>query len=573
MFKWGNPAHRQPSEISLSHAAARQASGNAIVSTRPGIKEAERIEEWVALRLQRAPLPNRVHRLFRWLGHHSEWMVALLATILSIGAYIWYAAHGDTLAYADAVSHMMIARRVLFSPTPGIGQLGTNWLPFNHILILPFVWIDPLYRSGLAGAIPSMFSYVVATVYLFRSARLLYSSIGAGWVAAALFALNPNMLYMQSTPMSELVLLGTIILGLYYLFHWVETERPLDLVFCAAAFAAGTLVRYDAWALAAVELLVIAYITWRRHGWTAAEGIVWLYSLLAFAGGAAWILYNWVLYGDPLYFLDGPYSAGYQQNNLKALGGLPTYHNLTLSLREYLQAAANMNFWPLMALAGLGLVVTLLRFRFSARMLPVYAVWVLLCFNVLALFLGITVIYTPQVHLALHVSYFNTRYGVMVIPEIALFVASLVALRRELVIVGLLVAVVFSGFNPSLGTPASLQDPLATQHWSTIRHEAQWFDQHYHGGMILIGASPSTALVFTTGLPDQDFLNENTPAAFDQVIKAPQQYATWIVLSDPKGTVYDAVRAHLDHRIDWRKYYVLRAQINGVQFYERIGSN
>lgn len=529
----------------------------------------------VLSRTEETPAPSQGMRRLRvpFRLTHAR-VVALLATGLSVGAYTWYAAHGETLAYKDAVSHMMIARRVFFAPTPGLGQLGTVWPPFSHILMLPFIWIDPLYRSGLAGAIPSMAGYIIATVYLFRSARLLFSSVGAGWVAAAIFALNPNMLYMQSTPMSELVLLGTIIVGLFYLFRWVEAERPLDLVICAAAFAAGTLVRYDAWALSAVELLVIAFIAWRRHGLKAAEGIVWLYSLLAFAGGAAWFLYNEVVFGDPLYFLDGPYSAAYQQHNIRALGGLPTYHNLILSLREYLQAAVDMNFWPLLALAALGFVVTLARFRFSERMLPVYAVWVLFFFNVLTLFLGVTVIYTPQVHLPqVATQYFNTRYGVMVIPEIALFVASLVSLRRELVIAGLGLALMFSGFNPSLGTPTSLQDPLVTVHWSIIRQQARWLDQHYHGGTILIGGAPFTAQIFATGLPDQDFLNENTPGPFDQAVAAPQQYATWIVMNSSSSDVYDAVQAHLANRTDWRKYYVLRATINGVQFYQRIGSN
>jgi len=34
-----------------------------------------------------------------------------------------------TLAYGDAISHMMIARRVVAGRTPGLAQLGTTWLP------------------------------------------------------------------------------------------------------------------------------------------------------------------------------------------------------------------------------------------------------------------------------------------------------------------------------------------------------------------------------------------------------------------------------------------------------------
>lgn len=514
--------------------------------------------------------PTSARRFAFRLTH--ERAVTLLATALSIGAYAWYAAHGYTLAYADAVSHMMIARRVLFSPTPGLGQFGTVWPPFSHILMLPFIWIDPLYRSGLAGAIPSMACYIIAALYLFRSAKLLFSSAAAGWVAALIFALNPNILYLQSTPMTELVLLGTILMGLFYLFRWVEAERASDLVICAAAFAAGTLVRYDAWALAAAELLVVAFIAWRRHGAQVAEAMAWLYGMLAFAGCAGWALYNWALFGDPLYFLNGPYSAGYQQDIIKAHGDLPTYHNIVISVHEYVQAAADMTAWPLLALAVVGCVVALLRFRLSSHMLPVYAMWILLIFNILCLFLGITAIYTPEFHPLHTMTYFNIRYGVMVIPEIALFAAALASWRREWVIIGLLLAALFSGFNPNLGSPYSLRDPLSSTASKQNMREAQWLDQHYHGGTVLIGGAPFSVLVFDTGLPDQDFMNENTPGPFDQAVAAPQKYATWIVMGNGDGAVYDAVHERLANRTDWRKYYVLRATINGVQFYERIGS-
>ncbi len=55
--------------------------------------------------------------------------MVLLAVILSITFYKWYAAHGLTVAFNDARSREMIARRVLMSRTPGLAQLGSTWLP------------------------------------------------------------------------------------------------------------------------------------------------------------------------------------------------------------------------------------------------------------------------------------------------------------------------------------------------------------------------------------------------------------------------------------------------------------
>ncbi|HZC07421.1 MAG TPA: glycosyltransferase family 39 protein, partial [Ktedonobacterales bacterium] len=154
------------------------------------------------------------------------------------------------MAYTDAISHMMIARRVLISVTPGLAQLGTVWLPLHHMLMLPLIGNATLYRDGFAGALPSMVAYVVGAVYLYRTARLLFASRMAGWVAALTYLLNANVLYMQGTAMTESDMLCASAVAIYYLLRWSRQALTLDLVKAAAAIAAGTLVRYDSWALA-----------------------------------------------------------------------------------------------------------------------------------------------------------------------------------------------------------------------------------------------------------------------------------------------------------------------------------
>src|SRR5260221_12040062 len=87
---------------------------------------------------------------------------------------------------------MMIARRVIAGRTPGLAQLGTTWLPFNHALMLPFIWSDFLFRSGFAGSFPSMIAFVVGTVYMYRLGGLGFSSAGPGGGGAGALALKPN---------------------------------------------------------------------------------------------------------------------------------------------------------------------------------------------------------------------------------------------------------------------------------------------------------------------------------------------------------------------------------------------
>jgi hypothetical protein len=90
----------------------------------------------------------------RYQQRRNEARFTLLLGALSIGALFYYYAHQQLLLYGDAVAHINIARRVVDNrhPLQSYGQLGTVWLPLQHIAMLPLVWSDALWRSGIAGA-------------------------------------------------------------------------------------------------------------------------------------------------------------------------------------------------------------------------------------------------------------------------------------------------------------------------------------------------------------------------------------------------------------------------------------
>jgi hypothetical protein len=207
----------------------------------------------------------------------DEWVLALLAIILSIGFFAWYDAHGLTFAFNDARSREMIARRVVMSRSPGLAQLGYTWLPLPFMFMLPLIWNETLFSSGIAGSFPLMLTYVVAVVYMCRTARLVSSFRVAGWVAAGVLMLNPSLLYVQSTAMSESASLSAYVVATYYALRVAQTYHVLDVVKCAAAVAAGTLVRYENWVLAMVFFPILVYICWRRRGHELAEARTILY--------------------------------------------------------------------------------------------------------------------------------------------------------------------------------------------------------------------------------------------------------------------------------------------------------
>src|ERR1700753_1930048 len=100
-------------------------------------------------------------------------LLTRLAAVISFGALTFYFHQGAILLYGDAAAHINIARRVFDSRTPGLLQLGTVWLPLPHLLMIPFIFSDWLWQTGMGGSIPSLVAYIFAVVGVFRLTRAL----------------------------------------------------------------------------------------------------------------------------------------------------------------------------------------------------------------------------------------------------------------------------------------------------------------------------------------------------------------------------------------------------------------
>src|SRR6476469_2537149 len=96
---------------------------------------------------------------------YAIFFVIYILSIVSTSAFIFFYNNGLGLSYNDARSHLDIGRRVVEGLKPGIAQLGSVWLPLPHLLMVPTIWNDFMWHSGLSGALQSMASFV-GTGYL-----------------------------------------------------------------------------------------------------------------------------------------------------------------------------------------------------------------------------------------------------------------------------------------------------------------------------------------------------------------------------------------------------------------------
>jgi hypothetical protein len=504
-------------------------------------------------------------------------IVASIATVLSVTSYLYYALTGMTLQYADAVSHMMIARRVVAGRTPGLAQLGQFWLPLTHVMMLPLVWNNWLFRTGLAGILPSMAAYVIGAVYMYRLARECFSTAAAPWLAVAAWLLNPSLLYMQATAMTEAPLMCAAVMVIFYAVRWVKDYAPIDLVKAAAAVVAATLIRYDGWPIAAGLVVVVVIVSWRHEGFAGAKANGILFSILAFSGCVGWTLYNQILFGSGLAWAGGQYSADFQEARYAAQGWLPTLHNPSLSFKIYLQTVIDTVGSPLLIVAGLGLVVWAVATRLRLFTWPVYLLLVPFAFNWLALERGSTVIRTSEYPTNGAATWLNVRYGMEMIPLVALFLGVIVAhryrtVRRVTMGVSLAVLAFFTIQNTFVHVPYVLDDPLyGIKPSTTAQMQAigDYLAHHYSGGTILLSYSPFAPAVFYSGLPDGAFVTDANGAQYAAAVSDPAKAGVTWILIDPGSVNYDPISVIVDAKPGLLQKYSLSTTIGTAQLYER----
>ena len=204
----------------------------------------------------------------------TERWLAAAAFLCGTAAWIVFVQRDLVLSHYDAKAHLVVARRVVDNLTPGWQQIGAVWLPLPHLLQIVPTQIDWLYRTGLFGSLLSVTAFCIST---WAAARLVMvttgSSLGAA-TAGLLLLLNPNLLYLSSTPMTEPLLLAMTLLAVLWTCEWlsspISATSPPAPAKLAWVMAAAMWTRYEAWPVVAATLVLAAYMLWKKAGFVSA---------------------------------------------------------------------------------------------------------------------------------------------------------------------------------------------------------------------------------------------------------------------------------------------------------------
>lgn len=499
------------------------------------------------------------------LRRRELYAVLVSCTALSLAANAWSWQHHALLNYGDAIAHLHIARRVFDSRFPGLTELGSVWLPLPHILMLPFVQVYALWATGLAGTIPSALAWIAACIGIYRLGRH-FMPVSAAALTLAFFALNPNLLYLQTTAMTEPLFVCEMIWMVVGLLEWQSALDHEDRLkvrwtqsWIAVVLLAAIYTRYDGWILALLAWSGMGIVL-LRHKQLRSRSF-WIGSALLIAAPLAWFAYNALAFGDWLEFARGPYSAKAIEMRTAHGSGPPHpgWHNPWVGLLFYLKVSEMDSFaiWRHAALA-LSFVGTLGAWLAARRRGFTWAwlLWLPVPFYAYSVAYSSVPIFIPVwwPH-----SWYNTRYGMELLPALALglgFVAQFIlagvagfkpaARRYAAVALFLLVALNAWGLV--------LKRPLVYVEGTLNLRARSAFDEkippamraqlaHCPGGAVLMDTSVHPELVALTGIPLRQTINESDRGLYREALAAPSQHAA-LVLAFEGDAIGQAVQAH-----------------------------
>jgi hypothetical protein len=463
----------------------------------------------------------------------SVW-AAILA--VAVGGLSYFYTRGLTQLYGDALAHMEGARRFLDSLTPGYPELGSVWLPMFHLLAAPLAINDHLWRTGLAGSLVSTAAFCISAWFLFRLAFEMNENAAAGIVTLGVFLICPSMVYLASTPMTEPLAIMWAVLAVYGLFRFQMNGRTLALV--GAGFAAffGTLTRFSEWYVLPFAALFILLA--RKGPWRLRLQRAVLFSVIAGAGPALWMLHDAVSFGNPLAFYNGPDSAQaiYAHQVATTAFRYPTDGSLLLSMRYYVEdLKLIIGPWSLV-LAVLGALAWAFERRNRTQRAAAMLLLVPFPFYIQAMAGAAVALYVPTYFPH---SYYNLRYGIELLPGIALLASFVVApmlsrnfqMKTMAICLAVLCAqslwmlaggarklpVVREGI---LNTPCNKEPDLAL---------IAFFRQHYDGQRILMQSGEWPCLAPTLGIHYRKILSADNKKYWKQLHLGAQRYVEWIV--------------------------------------------
>jgi len=475
----------------------------------------------------------------------------MAALLLGSAVAWWYAHAGLTLSHYDAKAHLVVARRIADSLTPGWVQIGAVWLPLPHLVSLLPVQCDFFYRTGAFGVGLSVACFAATIYVVTRLLTEITRSRVAALAGALAFGLNPNVLYLQSTPMTEPLLMALTALAAWLGVEAFRVGDAGSIRRAGFALAAAAMTRYEAWPFTAA-LLALGALSALRLGRSLRESIMLAGRLAVYPAAAAlaFVVLSRATVGE--WFVKSGFFIAENPDLRRPLAALVSVWWGTHQLTSY----------PLAVLGAGGLAVLLarsLRSRDAAHWLPALAVVGVAVLPWYAFYSG-----HP----------FRIRYMVPLVPAVGLGVGCFVGMAGRLKPLAAALALVAVAAGPGPLDPAA---PMVVEaQWDRTNQAgraqvAAYLRARWNGEPVM--ASMGSLAHFMQelsreGFRIRDFLHEGNGDIWLAALEYPDPHAEWLLVEE-QAEGGDMLAARSRARPQYLAGYARVAEGGGVALYRR----
>jgi len=520
------------------------------------------------------------------LSRKTVLILIVASFLISWGSFIYFTSQGVGFLHFDTQAHLLIARRVCDSSSPGLAQLGAVWLPLTHLASLPLVCSDvwsntfvgtviltvtlalvvlvvrhstkglviPLrifvaltcviayllawgalrtnvfYTAGLGMTAISMFCYCMLGFYMFKFVSELTKSQTAGVIAWLVVMLNPNILYLQSTSMTELPMYFGVLVSMYSFWRLTKEPSSLKWIFWSGVSCfIMTTIRYEGWVLLVTQAgLYILILLHSRMKIGSVIGHFSQWGFISMVGIVGWVVWNITIFGNPLEFQNGQYSAPSNWVSGREAG----FGNLRVAFLTY-----GWGIWDtvgmLVVLGGVGLVLYLFSTRLRkdsyAPLLPL----VMIPFFGFMIYKGQRPMQVSQIEDAIY----NIRFALIVVLSVAPMIGYLARkylMVKIVVVIAVLASQAYMFNNPGILTLIEPQKASGFIFSQLQIDAANWLGDNYDGKSMLLEGYGNEQLQFLSGINLREIIYEGTYQLWEPILNAPYaNHMEWIVMRGP----------------------------------------
>jgi 4-amino-4-deoxy-L-arabinose transferase-like glycosyltransferase len=407
-----------------------------------------------------------------------------------------------------------------------------------------------------------MACYVASCVGLYRLA-LCFVRHSIAWLAVAFFALNPGLLYFSTTAMTEPLFLAEMIWAALLIVLLARRSEAGDthgfgrlLLGASLVLVCAVFTRYDGWVYAAAAWCVASWIVLRRRNLRERLTGIWLLaSVLVVWSPLLWMAYNAKQFHDPLDFLRGPYSARAIEARTSPYGAghYMEYHRPVVATLYFLKAAELGAVVPhatqfIFLISIVGTAFFWVRRR-SAALTAATLLWLPLPFYAYSVAYGSVPIFIP---VWFPHSWYNTRYGMEMLPAFALFAAAALeglAMWRprwqEWMVPVAAVLIVANSIFMLRARPLVFQEAVENSR-TRIPFErtlSNWLRMLPPGKTLLMSTSEHIGAVQRAGIPLRNIVSEGDYYEWGAALKDPAAKADYVVALEGDA-VASAVAKH-----------------------------